>query len=175
VDSQEGEHWKAVSGYEGRYFISDQGRVYSPPRKGTRGGILAHVFNTSGYPTVHFWQIGQDKQRTVAVHQLVAEAFLGPRPDGMEVCHGDGNPQNNHVSNLMYDTHARNVRDMRDHGTDPRLGKIHCPRGHSYDETNTYVAPKSKSHPNGARGCKECRREARRRSERRKRQSMTKG
>ena len=53
------------------------------------------------------------------VHKLVAEAFLGPCPPGMEVCHWDGNKQNNKVSNLRYDTRKNNHADKKRHGTDP--------------------------------------------------------
>jgi hypothetical protein len=49
--------------------------------------------------------------RRRAIHQLVLEAFVGPRPPGMEGCHNDDNPANNHISNLRWDTHAENMRD----------------------------------------------------------------
>lgn len=51
------------------------------------------------------------------VHILVLEAFLGPRPDGLEGCHNDGNCLNNFVSNLRWDTHESNIADAKKHGT----------------------------------------------------------
>jgi hypothetical protein len=57
------------------------------------------------------------KTVTFDVHVLVAEAFLGPRPDGQEVCHIDGNPSNNQSCNLRYGTHRENEADKREHGT----------------------------------------------------------
>jgi hypothetical protein len=51
------------------------------------------------------------------VSKLVLEAFRGPRPPGMEGCHNDGNSLNNNLSNLRWDTHLANVRDMFRHGT----------------------------------------------------------
>lgn len=51
---------------------------------------------------------------------VVLMAFVGPRPDGMECCHYDGNHRNNHLDNLRWDTHAANAADMKRHGTQPR-------------------------------------------------------
>lgn len=55
--------------------------------------------------------------KTRRVHSLVLIAFVGPRPDGMECCHGDGNPANNHLSNLRWDTPKSNHSDRGRHGT----------------------------------------------------------
>jgi hypothetical protein len=51
------------------------------------------------------------------VHTLVLEAFVGPCLPGMECCHRDGNPANNRLDNLRWDTRAANRRDMLRHGT----------------------------------------------------------
>jgi hypothetical protein len=50
-------------------------------------------------------------------HRLVALAFL-PNPRHLsDVAHNDGDPSNNHVSNLRWSTHRDNQMDMRRHGT----------------------------------------------------------
>lgn len=54
---------------------------------------------------------------TCLVHRLILEAFVGPCPDGMECCHGDGNPANNDISNLRWDTRRANTADAIRHGT----------------------------------------------------------
>lgn len=51
------------------------------------------------------------------LHQLVAQEFIGPRPDGQEVAHCDGNEQNNDFRNLRYATPKQNNADKRAHGT----------------------------------------------------------
>lgn len=43
------------------------------------------------------------------LHVLVAEAFIGPRPDGLEVHHIDHDRMNPRVDNLEYVTHQENV------------------------------------------------------------------
>ena len=55
--------------------------------------------------------------KTYSIHSLVATHFIGPRPDGLVVCHNDGDCLNNHVSNLRYDTQANNNKDKLKHGT----------------------------------------------------------
>lgn len=51
------------------------------------------------------------------VHRLVLEAFRGPCPSEMQGCHNDGNPSNNRLDNLQWDTHLSNMEDRRKHGT----------------------------------------------------------
>lgn len=49
-------------------------------------------------------------QRRVYVHRLVAQAFLGPCPDGHEVHHHNATKTDNQVGNLAYVTRKQNVR-----------------------------------------------------------------
>jgi hypothetical protein len=57
------------------------------------------------------------KQRTVIAAVLVCTAFHGPRPIGMQVCHGDGVRTNDSAINLRWGTPSENVRDAFRHGT----------------------------------------------------------
>jgi phage FluMu protein Com len=61
------------------------------------------------------------------VHWLVARAFLGPRPDGMEIRHLDGDYQNCTASNLLYGTKSENALDAVQHGTHRETRKVRCP------------------------------------------------
>ena len=96
------------------------------------------------------------------VHQLVLEAFVGPRPARHQAAHGDGNPLNNTLANLRWATPKENEADKRLHGTLPvgtksaQGRKTQCPRGHPYNEQNTHRA-------NGRRFCRSCRRDQTRR------------
>ena len=131
------EQWKPVYGYEGIYEVSSHGRVRSLDRTVTysdgrvrryKGKVLRATLSSGGYPCVSLYSQGKEKRRYV--HSLVAEAFIGTRPKGMEVCHNDGDPANNRLDNLRYDTHSDNMLDSVRHGTNPSAAKTHCPRGH---------------------------------------------
>ncbi len=50
-------------------------------------------------------------------HHLCLEIYAGPRPDGLETRHLDGDKINNHPSNLCWGTAAENGADRRRHGT----------------------------------------------------------
>jgi hypothetical protein len=66
--------------------------------------------NTQGYLTV---RVGD---RRIGLHQLVALMAYGPAGPGEVVRHLDGDPDNNHPSNLAYGTARDNVRDAFRHG-----------------------------------------------------------
>lgn len=61
---------------------------------------------------------GKKVRRSVA--SLVAFAFVGPRPEGQEVCHGNGTRTDNRADNLSCGTRQENVNDARRHGTLPK-------------------------------------------------------
>lgn len=68
-----------------------------------------------GYPVVLLCRNGIERRRRV--HQLVLEAFVGPKPPGHETRHKDGNRANNHVQNLAWGTSRENEADKKRHGT----------------------------------------------------------
>lgn len=94
------------------YEVTRDGRVWS--NKG-RGRWLKPGIASGGYPLVGLMRDGRQYSRKV--HVLVALAFLGPRPEGHDVCHNNGNPADNRVENLRYDTRSANLRDAVRHGT----------------------------------------------------------
>lgn len=132
------------------YEISDTGVVVSRRRGAPQ--ILRGSPTPSGYTTVLLCRDGE--QRREYVHRLVLAAFVGPCPEGMEVCHSDGDPTNNVLGNLRYGTHGENMCDRVDHGRHPAAAKTHCKSGHPFDGDNLVVRP------NGGRDCRECHRAA---------------
>ena len=61
------------------------------------------------------------KPRTMDLGRVVLLALVGPPPPGTECCHGDGDPTNNRIGNLRWDTSSANRLDSVRHGTHPRL------------------------------------------------------
>lgn len=53
------------------------------------------------------------KQGAIHIHTLMLLAWIGPKPEGMEVLHLDGNPANNRLENLKYGTHSENMATAR--------------------------------------------------------------
>lgn len=60
------------------------------------------------------------KVTNLYISRLVLECFVGPRPLGMHGCHNDGDPKNNRVENLRWDTPRGNQADRIRHGTSNR-------------------------------------------------------
>ena len=92
------EIWKEVTGSEGRYMISNYGRVKSFVYSNNNGKIMkfSHIRN---FLTINI-KIG-DVKKTHLVHKLTAEAFVKrPSPDYNIVIHLDWNPKNNYYKNL---------------------------------------------------------------------------
>lgn len=118
------EVWKDIPGYEGRYQVSDQGRVRSVDRltsvNSGKDGRKSYTRKEKGkllVPTGERYLgvcLGRypTKQN---VHNLVMLAFVGPCPEGQEVCHNNGNAFDNRLCNLRYDSRSENVRDQVRH------------------------------------------------------------
>lgn len=96
------EQWAPVPG-DWRYQVSSRGRVRSYVRGRPR--ILAPKRHPSGH--VYAYVGGRNRK----VHQLVLEAFVGPRPDGAVTRHLNDIPDDNRVENLVWGTPRENVRD----------------------------------------------------------------
>lgn len=95
------EQWKAVAGYEGIYEVSDLGSIRSLDRKNSLGrSIKGRALKPAGVRYLKVVLYVEGKRRTVTVHRLVAEAFIGI-PQGMHVDHIDGDKHNNRLSNLQ--------------------------------------------------------------------------
>jgi hypothetical protein len=85
------------------------------------GTELRGTVDRNGYRTYSLIQPGEygrgAKRKLYAAHRLVLFAFIGEPPTKKHQCaHYDGNPQNNHVSNLRWATPAENTADKIRHG-----------------------------------------------------------
>jgi len=109
------EEWRDVVGFEGLYKVSNFGQVQT-----IKTGKIKEqtISKTDNRPYLSLWK--NNKIKVCRPHKLVLEAFVSVRPDGLECCHNDGNPQNNHWSNLRWDTPKNNHADKVRHGTTNR-------------------------------------------------------
>lgn len=156
------EEWLPVVGYEGLYEVSDAGRVRSVahttisrnrwgeyerrvPSKVRRlllRGLYAEVSLSKG-----------SGQRMRKVHQLVLEAFRGPRPEGQQTRHLNGDGGDNRLPNLTWGTASENSYDKVRHGTHSKTSRTHCPRQHPLQPPNLDPAQAAR----GRRSCWSCR------------------
>ena len=116
------ETWKPVIGFEGMYEVSDLGNVRSLSRSYIamdRWGNAQQYVRTgtarkpeitrAGYARVHLR--AQSRGRKAAVHQLVAEAFIGPKPTKQhQINHKNGDKLDNRVQNLEWVTAQENTQ-----------------------------------------------------------------
>jgi NUMOD4 motif/HNH endonuclease len=117
------EEWRPVNGFEGIYEVSSHGRIRCViTGNGRFGGVGKILKNCPHYRTRHHY-VGlrkNGKHYKNSVHRMVLIAFRGAPAPEMECCHNDGNPENNHLDNLRWDTHANNSKDRIQHGTTTR-------------------------------------------------------
>lgn len=103
------ELWAPVGGYGGLYSVSNLGRIRRDGggRGAVAGRILTPKATRKGYRHVDLSR-GDVKTRRL-IHQLVAGAFLGPRPSSAHhPNHLDGDKTNNAATNLEWATAKEN-------------------------------------------------------------------
>lgn len=112
------EEWRSVE-WDSRYEVSSRGRVrsYASPSGGSYPDPhpLKLEVSRHGYYRVRLTRRGESYKPLV--HLIVAEAFLGSRPEGQVVRHKDGDKLNISADNLEYGTRSENEDDKLRHGT----------------------------------------------------------
>ena len=128
------EVWKDIEGYEGRYQVSNLGRIRSIPhttistsgkKRPFQGKILRTHILSSGYRSVCV----RKPNKRILVHRAVAIAFVPGYFDGAQVNHKDENKRNNRVDNLEWVTAKENIN----YGT-------HNSRCHNWVNENQAIA-----------------------------------
>lgn len=89
--------------------VSSLGRIWSA--RG-RGKFIRPAKTQYG----HLMVVPQRRKNRL-VHRLVAEAFIGPRPEGADIRHLNGVHTDNRAVNLAYGTRTENIMDAIAHGT----------------------------------------------------------
>lgn len=115
---EEIEIWRDIPGYEGKYQVSNFGRVRSVARwiyRDCRGfprfqksRVLYQHANKDGYKTVSL--MNGNIHKTHLVHRLVAKVFIPNDNFELDINHIDGVKDNNRVDNLEWCTRKENMR-----------------------------------------------------------------
>ena len=98
-----------------------------------------------GYGVVRISRAAGNK----VTHRVVYETLVGDVPEGLDLDHLCRNRACCNPSHLEPVTRSENLRRSPLVGK-RRVVKTHCPQGHPYDESNTYVTP------SGGRMCRTC-------------------
>lgn len=112
------EEWKDIKGYEGKYQVSNFGRVkslwfehntFNGIKKIQKEKILSQREDNLGYVSYGLFKNGKPKR--VRAHKLVVEAFIGSIPKGLVVNHINGIKSDNRVENLEICTYSHNTKE----------------------------------------------------------------
>ena len=115
------EVWKDIKGYEGRYQVSNMGRVRSLERifidkrghkQHVKGRILKQEMTRNGYLRVVLSEVCGNNKHS-AVHRLVCETFLQNPENKPEVNHINEDKSDNRACNLEWVT----AKENSNHGT----------------------------------------------------------
>lgn len=106
--------FRDIKGFEGKYKVTEDGGIYSVLKDSFIKTYWAGTKRQYEYVTLGRTNGKRNKR---LVHRLVCEAFHGPAPEGHDCCHNDGNPSNNHYTNLRWATRRENLEDRKKHGT----------------------------------------------------------
>jgi hypothetical protein len=144
--NSEEEMWKPVVNFEGLYEISSIGRLkrlagltdvykngkYSHCVHRPTDTILKNTINYKGYMRNDLYKFINNetiiKRFCCLIHRLVAEAFIGKQPPGLnQINHKDGVKTNNHYTNLEWCNNSYNQKHANENGLIPpkKRGKDH--------------------------------------------------
>jgi hypothetical protein len=111
------ERWRSVVSHDGLYEVSSFGRVKSLGRTKEYPGGYKKSFpskilkprRVNGYFHVTLTDNFKNKLQ-ISIHYLVATAFIGPRPDGMQIDHINAVKTDNRVENLEWVSRSENTK-----------------------------------------------------------------
>lgn len=101
------QEWKWIKGFEGKYKIFRDGRVWSERTQKFRQQELMKHGN--GYFQVGLWD--KCKRKQVCIHRILAEAFIPNPNEYKEVDHINRDSRDNRIENLRWSTRRLNVRN----------------------------------------------------------------
>ena len=141
------EIWRDIKGFEGKYMVSNLGRVKSLNYNKTgKEKIMKGVPDGYGYFQLSLCKEG--KVKNCRINRLVAQAFIPNTESKPQVNHIDGDKTNNRVTNLEWTTQEENMRHAYKNGlkvqTEEVKKKIGLSRLGKYKGRNSYNCKKVK-------------------------------
>ena len=111
------EKWLPIPNYEGKYWISNYGRLKN------NNQIMKPMVATNGYLIACLWK--NNKQKKFVIHRLVANAFIDNPNNYEEVNHLDEDKTNNRIDNLEWCSHKYNMNygNVRNKISKSKIGK----------------------------------------------------
>lgn len=144
VENLEGEIWKPVVGYEGKYMVSNMGRIKSLSYLRTgKEKLLSLLFSKSGYLFTSLTKNNITKHHFV--HRVVYEAFCGKIPKFIASTKGDKRMEVNHINEIKSDNRLGNLElitctQNNNHGTHKqRIAKSNSKKVYQYTMDGVFV------------------------------------
>lgn len=126
----EKEIWKSITGYEGKYEVSNLGRVKSLSRiikqkNGRQRRSKERILVPARMGNYHGVVLCNDNgMKKHYIHRLVCTAFMGePTGDRNVTNHKDGDKFNNNASNLEWVTYSENLNHAYRNGLQSCYGE----------------------------------------------------
>jgi len=123
INLSKDEQIKDVKGFEGRFIITNHGRLFSINGKWKGVHEVGNHVDQLGYKFTTLRM--NPKYRQVRLHQLVAENFIPNLENKPQINHKDGNKLNNHYLNLEWCTISENMKHAFRIGLIDRKGEKH--------------------------------------------------
>ena len=110
------------------YEVSEDGRIFRNVKSKKQNKIIVDYHHSkAGYCFTFICREG--KVQRIPIARVVAECWLGEKPEGYEIDHIDRNSLNNHYSNLRYVTKSEQMKN-RDHSGISEIGKRNLSKQH---------------------------------------------
>lgn len=102
--------FRKIKSLDFMYEINENGTIFRNVKSKKQNKIVLDIHHSkNGYykTTIMF----KGKSKRIMIHKIVAECWLGDKPEGMSVDHIDRNTHNNHYTNLRYVTHSEQMKN----------------------------------------------------------------